>query len=99
MLAFVGLHACLRKGGWLRCGRAGALVRAGALSRHDVSFHAGSGSCPRRFWRGFAAADGALKLGTIAAFVVGAVVGFMPHEIGRMVDPYDAYPSQFAADI
>ena len=25
------------------------------------------------------------------------LAGFLPHEIGRLVDPHDAYPSQFAA--
>ena len=27
------------------------------------------------------------------------LVGFLPREIGRRVDPYDAYPSQFAATL
>jgi hypothetical protein len=36
-----------------------------------------------------------LKLGTILAFLVAAIAGFVPHEIGSIVDPYDAYPSQF----
>jgi hypothetical protein len=31
------------------------------------------------------------------AFVLAGIVGFLPHEIGRLVDPYDCYPSQFVA--
>ena len=32
-----------------------------------------------------------------AAFLVGLVLGASPREIGRLVDPYDAYPWQFKA--
>ena len=32
-----------------------------------------------------------------AAFLAGMSVGLLPREIGRRIDPYDAYPSQFAA--
>jgi hypothetical protein len=31
------------------------------------------------------------------AFVVGLILGLSPREIGRYIDPYDAYPAQFAA--
>ena len=32
-------------------------------------------------------------------FLVALLVGLVPREIGRRVDPYDAYPSQFAATL
>ena len=34
-----------------------------------------------------------------AAFLVAMIVGLLPREIGRRVDPYDAYPSQFSATL
>ena len=36
-------------------------------------------------------------MSSLAAFLIATAVGFLPHEIGRLVDPYDAYPSQFVA--
>ena len=34
-----------------------------------------------------------------AVFLVALLVGIAPREIGRRVDPYDAYPSQFEATL
>ena len=96
-LAFVGLHACLEQGRQ-RCALcAGPLVRAGALSRYDVSVHvsrAGSGSARRLVFRREMAIETGHGRGVSWS---AGIVGFLPHEIGRIVDPYDAYPSQFIA--
>src|SRR5262249_30059015 len=34
-------------------------------------------------------------LGLVAVFVAAIFVGLIPREIGRRIDPFDAYPSQF----
>jgi hypothetical protein len=40
-----------------------------------------------------------VKLSSAASFLIAAIVGFLPHEIGRRLDPHDAYPSQFTATL
>ena len=96
ILAFVGLHACLRKGGRLRAAALGLWCGLGLYLDMMFLFTL-FGLAPAALVGWFFGGRWRLKLGTVAAFVVGAIVGFLPHEIGRLVDPYDAYPSQFAA--
>jgi hypothetical protein len=97
-LAFVGLHACLSKGGRLRAAALGLWCGLGlyldlmflftlfGLTAGAVSAWLLGGRWP-------------LKLGASAALLLGAIAGFLPYEIGRRVDPYDAYPSQFTATL
>jgi hypothetical protein len=95
-LAFVGLHACLTKGGWRRAAALGLWCGLGLYLDMMFLFTL-FGLAPALLIGWFFGGRWRLKLGTVAAFVVAAIAGFMPHEAGRLVDPYDAYPSQFAA--
>jgi hypothetical protein len=95
-LAFVGLHACISKGGRRRAATLGLWCGLGLYLDMMFLFTL-FGLLPAALVGWFFGGRWRWKLGTVAAFVVAAVVGFVPHEIGRLVDPHDAYPSQFAA--
>ena len=58
-----------------------------------------AGSCPRRCSPGSSAGRAKVGIVLAVAFLVAMTVGLLPREIGRRVDPYDAYPSQFAATL
>jgi hypothetical protein len=95
-LAFVGLHACLTRGGWRSAALLGFWCGLGLYI--DAMFLitiAGIGTAAFLTWL----AGPRSRAGPVmaAAFVGGVLVGLAPREIGRRVDPYDAYPSQFAA--
>jgi hypothetical protein len=95
-LAFVGLHACLKKGGRLRAAALGLWCGLGLYLDMMFLFTLfGLIAAALSGW--FFAGRWRLKLGTSMAFLFAGIVGFLPHEIGRFVDPYDCYPSQFAA--
>ncbi len=96
ILAFVFLHGCLTKGGRLRSAVLGLWCGLGLYLDMMFLFTL-FGLLPAAVLAWYFAGRWRIKLSTIAAFVAGAAVGFIPHEIGRMVDPYNAYPSQFAA--
>ena len=95
-LAFVGLHACLTRGGRLRAAGLGLWCGLG-LYLDAMFLFTLFGLAPAAPVGWFFGGRWRLKLCTAAAFVVGGIFGFLPHEIGRVVDPYDAYPSQFIA--
>jgi hypothetical protein len=97
-LALVGLHACLSKGGRLRAAALGIWCGLGLYL--DLMFlFTLFGLVPAAVLGWFAGGRWRLRPGTGAAFVAAAIVGFAPHEVGRLVDPYDAYPSQFTATL
>ncbi len=98
ILAFVGLHACISKGGKLRAATFGLWCGLGLYL--DLMFlFTLFGLVPASLLAWFSGGRWRLELGTVAAFLVGAIAGILPHEIGRLVDPYDAYPSQFVATL
>ncbi len=94
--ALVGLHSCLVRGGWRRT--AGLGVWCGLGLYIDAMFLftiAGIAPAATLAWlRGGRPRSGVVLA---AAFLAALTVGLLPREIGRRVDPYDAYPSQFAA--
>ena len=95
-LAFVGLHGCLSKGGAARAIALGFWCGLGLYLDMMFLFTL-FGLVPAAIVGWFFGGRWRLRLGTIASFVLATLVGFLPHEIGRSVDPHDAYPSQFVA--
>ncbi len=94
--AFVGLHACLSKGGWRRAAALGFWCGIGLYLDMMFLFTL-FGLLPAALVGWFLGGKWRLKFGTGAAFLAAMIAGYLPHEIGRIVDPHDAYPSQFAA--
>jgi hypothetical protein len=95
-LAFVGLHACLILGGWRRAALLGAWCGLGLYL--DTMFAitlAGLVPAAAIAWLTGSRSRSGIVLA--AAFLGGMSVGLLPREIGRRVDPYDAYPAQFSA--
>ena len=98
ILAFVLLHACLTRGGRLRAAALGLWCGLGLYL--DLMFlFTLFGLVPAAVVGWILGGRWRLKLGTVSAFLFAASAGFLPHEIGRRVDPYDAYPSQFAVTL
>jgi hypothetical protein len=96
--AFVGLHACLSKGGLLRAAGLGLWCGLGLYL--DLMFlFTLIGLVPAAILGWIAGGRWRLNSGTVAAFVMAAIVGFAPHEMGRLTDSYNAYPSQFTATL
>jgi hypothetical protein len=97
-LAFAGLHACLSKGGSLRAAILGLWCGLGLYLDMMFLFTL-FGLIPAAVLAWVMSGRQRLNLGALAAFFIAAILGFLPHEIGRHVDPYDAYPSQFSATL
>jgi hypothetical protein len=95
-LAFVGLHACLTRGG---CKRAAALgVWCGLGLYLDAMFlFTLAGLVPAAALAWLLGRRSRSGIGLAAVFLGGMVLGLLPGAIGRWADPYDAYPSQFVA--
>jgi hypothetical protein len=95
-LAFVGLHAVLTRGGWRSAAMLGLWCGLGLYI--DAMFLialAGIAAAACFAWLAGSRSRSGLVLA--AAFAGGTLFGLLPREIGRRVDPYDAYPAQFAA--
>jgi hypothetical protein len=92
-VAFVGLHDCLRRGGWRRAAALGLWCGLGlyldAMFLVTVVTLVAAGLIAW-VWGERSTA----RIGLAAVFLVAIFVGLIPREIGRRVDPYDAYPSQ-----
>ncbi len=94
-VAFAGLYGCLTRGGWKRAGALGVWCGLGLYVDAMFLFTlAGLVPSAVLVW----IKDGRSRSGIIraAVFLAGLAVGLLPREVGRWVDPYDAYPSQFA---
>ncbi len=95
-LAFVGLHACLTRDGWKRAALLGAWCGLGLYI--DAMFSltmVGIAAAGCFAWLSGGRSRSGIVLA--AAFLGGMIAGLLPREIGRRVDPYDAYPAQFSA--
>jgi hypothetical protein len=95
-VAFAGLHACLTRGGWLRAAGLGLWCGLG-LYLDAMFLFTLAGLVPAAILTWLLAGRSRAGLGLAGVFLAGMVIGLLPREIGRWVDPYDAYPSQFAA--
>jgi hypothetical protein len=94
-LALVGLHACLTRGGRRRAALLGAWCGLGLYL--DAMFSitlVGIATAAAIAWLWGSRSRSGIVLA--AAFLGGMIVGLAPREIGRRVDPYDAYPAQFS---
>lgn len=94
--AFAGLHAGLTRGGWRPAAMLGTWCGLGVTV--DAMFLvtiAGIAAGASSAWLAGPRSRSGIILA--ATFLVGMAVGLLPREIGRRVDPYDAYPAQFAA--
>ena len=96
ILAFVLLHGCLTKGGWLRAAALGLWCGLGLYIDMMFLFTL-FGLVPAALLGWLLGGRWRLKMGTCVVFLAAMIAGFVPHEIGRLVDPHDAYPSQFTA--
>jgi hypothetical protein len=96
ILAFVGLHACWKRPGWRCAGLLGAWCGLGLFVDAMVLFTV-AGVAGSAFLGWLMRSRSRSGIVVAAAFLAGLVVGAIPREIGRRLDPYDAYPSQFAA--
>ncbi len=95
-LALGGLGVCLTRGGWRRAGLLGVWCGLGLyLDAMFAMSIVGIAAAASLEWL----TSGRGKSGLIlaAAFVAGLLVGILPREVGRWIDPYDAYPAQFSA--
>jgi hypothetical protein len=96
--AFIGLVACLRRGGWPRAAALGVWCGLG-LYLDAMFLFTLAGIVPAAFLAWLRAGRSRAGIGLAAVFAVAMLVGLLPREIGRRVDPYDAYPSQFEATV
>jgi hypothetical protein len=94
--ALAGLHACLTRGG---CRSAIALGLWCGLGLYlDAMFlFTLAGLLPAALLWWLQSGRPKTGLAGTAVFLAGLSVGLAPAMIGRWVDPYDAYPSQFSA--
>jgi hypothetical protein len=95
-LAFIGLHASLTRGGWRSAALLGVWCGLGVYIDAMCLFTAlGIAAAAIIAWVWGSRSRSGIVLA--ATFLGGMVIGLLPREIGRRVDPYDAYPAQFAA--
>jgi len=93
-VAFVGLHACLTRGGGLCAAALGLWCGLGLyLDAMFLVSLAGLSSAALIAWLTTERSTTGIRLAAI--FLLAILAGLVPHEIGRRVDRYDAYPSQF----
>ncbi len=97
-MAFVGLYACLTRGGWLRAATLGLWCGLG-LYLDAMFLFTLAGLVPAALLAWFSTGRSRAGIGLAAVFLIAMLVGLLPREIGRRVDPYDAYPSQFEATL
>jgi hypothetical protein len=93
-VAFVGLHGCLSRGGWRRAAALGLWCGLG-LYLDAMFLFTLAGIVPAAFLYWLTAGRSSAAIKPAAVFLVAMTVGLVPREIGRRVDPYDAYSSQF----
>jgi hypothetical protein len=95
-VAFVGLHACLTRGGWQRAAALGAWCGLG-LYLDAMFLFTLAGLVPAALFAWRLGGRSRSGIGLAGVFLAALLVGFLPRVISGRMDPYDAYPSQFAA--
>jgi len=97
-VAFVGLHACLTRGDRARVAALGLWCGLGLYLDAMFLFKL-AGLVPAAIVAWFSSGRSQAGISLAAVFLIAVMVGLLPREIGRRVDPYDAYPSQFEATL
>jgi hypothetical protein len=93
--ALIGFYQCLSRGGWLRAALFGIWCGLGVyLDAMFLCTLAGIAPAALLNWLSTGRSRSGIRLA--AVFGVAMLFGLAPREIGRRVDPYDAYPAQFS---
>ncbi len=92
--AFAGFYVCLTRGRWPRAAALGLWCGLG-LYLDAMFLFTLAGMVPAALFAWLSTGRSRAGIGLAAVFSVAMLVGVLPREIGRRVDPYDAYPSQF----
>ena len=95
--AFAGLYVCLIRGRWPHAAALGLWCGLG-LYLDAMFLFTLAGLVPAALFAWLSTGRSRAGMGMAAVFVAAMLAGLVPREIGQAVDPYDAYPSQFAAD-
>lgn len=93
-VAFLGLYVCLSRGGWARAALLGLWCGLGLYLDTMFAFTL-AGLLPAASFAWFRGGRSRAGLALATVFVMALLAGAAPREIGRLIDPYDAYPSQF----
>jgi hypothetical protein len=93
--AFLGLYLCMNRGGWTRAMNLGLWCGLGLYLDTMFAFTL-AGLIPAATFAWFRGTRSRAGIGLAVVFVVALLPGVALREIGKLVDPYDAYPSQFA---
>ena len=96
--AFAGFYVCLTRGRWPRAAALGLWCGLG-LYLDAMFLFTLAGMVPAAMFAWLTTGRSKNGIGLAAVFSVAMLVGLLPREIGRRVDPYDAYPSQFGATL
>ncbi len=94
-VAFLALYSCLNRGGWARAAILGLWCGLGLYLDAMFAFTL-AGLIPAATLAWFHGGRSRAGVGLAAVFLGALLAGLAPRAIGRLVDPYDAYPSQFA---
>ncbi len=97
-VAFLGLYHCLNRGGWARAAILGLWCGLGLYLDAMFAFTL-AGLIPAATFAWFRGGRSRAGIGMAAVFMAALLAGLAPRVIGRLVDPYDAYPSQFALTV
>ena len=93
-VAFAGFYVCLTRGRWPLAAALGVWCGLG-LYLDAMFLFTLAGIVPAALFAWLSTGRSRAGIGLAAVFSVAMLVGLLPREIGRRVDPYDAYPSQF----
>jgi hypothetical protein len=96
--AFAALHVCLTHGGWRRAAALGLWCGLG-LYLDAMFLFTLAGMVPAAVLAWLSTGRSRTGIGLAAVFLIAMLAGVVPREIGRAVEPHDAYPSQFAATL
>jgi hypothetical protein len=97
-VAFVGLHACLTRGGWARVAALGLWCGLG-LYLDAMFLFTLAGLVPAAVLAWLSSGRSKVGKSLAVVFLIAMMIGLLPREIGRLVDRHDAYPSQFEATL
>jgi hypothetical protein len=94
-VALAGLHSCLTHGGRVRLAAQGLWCGLGLYLDAMFTFTVAALVAAALFAR-IAHLKSRSAIVTIIIVLAATIIGLLPREVGRRIDPFDAYPSQFA---